>query len=204
MPRQRVITDSIERIFPNRALLEVLGLLLLHPAEEFYQSEIVRRSGRTLLQVQRALRRIEDAGLVQTTRRGNRAYYTANQAHPVYEELKGLVLKTVAFGDALREGLESVRDKIQMACIFGSVASGTEGPASDVDLLVVGDISSRKLAGVIGPLSRGLNREVNQVVYTPAEFRKRLAEGDRFTTDLIAGQLIWLIGDRGVLAGMAK
>lgn len=204
MPKRRLITSSIDRLFPNRALLEVLSLLLLHPTEDFYQSEIVRRSGHTLLQVQRALRRIEDAGLAHATRRGNRVYYTANQAHPVYEDLKGLVLKTVAFGDALRDGLEPMREKILMACIFGSVASGSEGPASDVDLLVVGDVSSRKLAGVIGPLARRLNREVNQLVYTPQEFRKRIAEGDRFVSDLIAGQLLWLIGDRDVLTGMVE
>lgn len=104
MARKKPATDSIERLFPNRALLDVLGLLLLHPDEEFYQSEIVHDTGHSLLQVQRALRRIEDSGLARAARRGNRIYYAANRDHPVHEEMKGIIVKTVAFGDALRIG----------------------------------------------------------------------------------------------------
>lgn len=204
MSQRRLVTDSIDRLFPNRALLEVLSLLLLHPAENFYQSEVVRRSGRTLLQVQRALQRIVDSGLAEVTRRGNRVYYTANQAHPVYQEMKRLLLKTVAFGDALREALEPIRDQILIACIFGSVASGKEGTASDVDLLIVGDVSSRKLAGLTGPLARGLSREVNPLVFAPREFKSRLAHGDRFATEVLKGPLIWLIGNQDVVAGMVE
>ncbi len=204
MASKKPATASIERLFPNKALLDVLGLLLLHPGEEFYQSEIVRNTGQSLLQVQRALRRIEDSGLARATRRGNRIYYTANRDHPVHEEMKGMIMKTVAFGDALREGLAPIRNQILLACIFGSVASGREGSTSDVDLLIVGEVSSRKLAGVIGPLARTLGREVNHLVYKPHEFRRRILEGDRFLTDVIQGPLIWLIGNRDVAAGMAE
>ena len=195
---------SIVRLFPNRALLDVLGLLLLHPGEEFYQSEMVRRTGSTLLQVQRALQRIKDAGLLQAMPRGNRVYYTAVQDHPVYEELKGMLLKTVALGDAVRDGLEPVRDKILAACIFGSVAAGAESAASDVDLLIVGEVNSRRLAGILGPLGRALGREINQAVYPPAEFRRKVRRNNRFLTDLLAGPQIWLIGDRDDLARLAQ
>lgn len=204
MASKKPATASIERLFPNKALLDVLGLLLLHPDEEFYQSEIVRNTGQSLLQVQRALRRIEDSGLARATRRGNRIYYTANRDHPVHEEMKGMIIKTVAFGDALREGLAPIRNQILLACIFGSVASGREGVTSDVDLLIVGEVSSRKLASVIGPLARALGREVNHLVYKPHEFRRRILEGDRFLTDVIQGPLIWLVGNRDVAAGMVE
>ena len=57
--------SAIARLFPNQALLDVLAILLLHPEEEFYQREIALKTGRTLVEAQRALRRIEDAGLLR-------------------------------------------------------------------------------------------------------------------------------------------
>ena len=54
---------------PNPALVEVLALFLLHPEEEIYQREITERTGNARRQVQRALQRIERAGLVTKARR---------------------------------------------------------------------------------------------------------------------------------------
>lgn len=64
--------SSIESIFPNRTLLDALSLLLLHPGEKFYQREIAERTGMTPIEIQRALRHIEAAGLATKVRRGNR------------------------------------------------------------------------------------------------------------------------------------
>jgi predicted nucleotidyltransferase len=172
----------------------------LHPETAFYQSELAEKTGNTLLQVQRALRRIEAAGLVSRTRRGNRVYYAAERQHPVFEDLKRIALKTVGLGDALREALKPFQDKVRLAFIFGSFATGTEVAVSDVDLLLVGDLTSRQAARALGPLGRELSREFNPVIFPAREFRQKAKRGNRFIRELVAGPKIWLMGTTDDLA----
>lgn len=185
---------SLAKLFSNPTVLEVLSVLLLHPGREFYQRELADTTGRTLLQVQRALGRIEAAGLVTRTRRGNRVYYAAKRHHPVFEDLKRVVLKTVGLGDALRDALQPLRGKIRLAFIFGSFESGTETASSDIDLLLIGELTSRQASRVLGPVGRDLGRGFNPVIFPTKEFRQKARRGNRFVQELIAGRKVWLIG----------
>ena len=49
--------DSIVKLFANPSLVEILTLFLLNPEEEFYQSDIVKKTHKALMQVQRALKK---------------------------------------------------------------------------------------------------------------------------------------------------
>lgn len=192
---KRILAHPLSKLFPNATILDVLSRLLLNPGRDFYQAELVAKTGRALLQVQRALQRIEAAGLATRARRGNRVYYQAERDHPAFEDLKRVLLKTVALGDVLRAALCSIGDQVRLAFIFGSFASGKESSSSDVDLLIVGDLSSRRAAVLLGPLGRDLGRELNPVVYAVEEFRKRATSGDHFVQQVLKGSKIWIIGN---------
>ncbi len=91
--------DSLAKLFPNAAVVQVLAVLLLHPKQQFYQREIAGKIPCTLLQVQRALKRIEAAGLVERAREGNRTYYVVSRKHPAYADLKRVLIKTGVSAD---------------------------------------------------------------------------------------------------------
>ena len=165
--------SSLAELFPNPSLVEVLSLFLLHPDEEFYQRGIAETTGNALLQVQRALKRIERTGLVTKTKRGNIVYYKAERLHPAFEDLKRVFLKTVALGDVLREALAPLADRVKLAFIFGSLAQGRETAQSDIDLFLVGELSLRETTKILGPVTAELGREFNPVVYSPKNSRKR-------------------------------
>ncbi len=200
MARPKSAGQSLARLFPYPAMLDVLGLLLLHPDEQYYQREIAERVGSTVLQTQRALKRIEDAGLVEKRRRGNRTYYGARRQHPVYDDLRRMLLKTVALGDQLRDVLGSLEGKVRLAFVYGSVAAGTDVLTSDVDLFIVGQLTSRQAAQLLGPLGRSLEREFNPTIYPERELRSKARSGNPFIHKVLAGPKIWLIGDDDELA----
>jgi predicted nucleotidyltransferase len=202
--RQKRTTHSLARLFPNPAMLDVLGLVLIHPDEQFYQREIAERVGTTVLQAQRALKRIQDAGLVEKTRRGNRAYYKAHRQHPAYEDLRKMLLKTVGLGDQLREALRSVEGHVRLAFVYGSMASGTDIASSDVDLFIVGQLSSREAARLLGPLGRSLDREFNPTIYPEKEFRSKARSGNPFIREVLSGPKIWLVGGSHELAALVE
>ncbi len=198
------VRSSLERLFPSPSLLHVLSVLLLHPEREFYQRELAELSGSTLLQTQRAIHRIEEAGLVLVARHGNRVYYSAERHHPVFEELKRIALKTIGLGDSLRSALAPHQDKVSIAFVFGSFASGAETAESDVDVLIVGDLTSRQTSRALGPVGRELGREFNPVVFPAKEFRQKAKRGNRFIEELVTSPKVWLIGTQDDLEALVS
>lgn len=196
--------SSLIELFPNPTLVKVLSLFLMHPEEEYYQRDIVERTGSGLLQVQRALKRMERAGLVSKTREGNRVYYTTERAHPAFQDLQRVFLKTVALGDVLRQALTPLNGRITLAFIYGSLARGEETAGSDIDLFLVGDITLREVTRVLGKIGRDVGREFNPAVYPPKEFRRKVNTRNHFITEVLESPKIWLIGNDHEFASMAK
>jgi predicted nucleotidyltransferase len=190
-------------LFASHTLARLLTAFVTRPQADFYQKELADAAGTGLFAVQRELARLERLGLVTKAPRGNRVYYQANRSHPAFEDLKRLVLKTMALGDALRAALAPLSDRVRVAFVYGSFARGDETAASDVDLLMVGDLTLREASAVLGPVGRDLGRELNTAVYPEDEFRAKIAEGHHFLTEVLKGEKIYLIGDDDALEGLA-
>jgi len=192
-----------EGLFASRTLARLLTTLLTRPETAFYQKELADGAGTGLYAVQRELARLEKAGLVVRTPRGNRVYYRANRSHPAFEDLKRVILKTMGLGEALRAALAPLADRVRVAFIYGSLARGEETAGSDIDLLLVGDLTLREASAVLGPAGRDLGREFNATVYPPEEFRTKAREGHHFISAVLKGEKIYLIGDEIALKGLA-
>src|SRR2546422_6813084 len=80
----------------------VLGVLFGNPGRSYYANEIIGLARSGTGAVQRELARLEGAGIVSATRVGKQKHYQANASSPLFEEMRGLVLKTFGLGDVLR------------------------------------------------------------------------------------------------------
>lgn len=179
---------------------QVLGLLFGDPGRSFYASEIMRLAGSGVGAVHRELAALESAGLILASRVGNQKHYRANRASPIFEELRGIVLKTFGAAGVLREALAPLAHKISTAFIYGSIAKGTDTAASDVDLMVIGeDVSYSALLDLAEKAERRLGRKVNPTVYTPAELKRRMKDGSAFANRVIAQPMIFVIGSEDEL-----
>jgi uncharacterized protein len=183
------------KLFPSPSFVEVLAIFLSHPKEELYQSYIVESTGCALIQVQRALKRIEETGLINKTKSGNRFYYKANEKHPAFENIKQALFKTVLFGDLLKNALKTMKKKIQFCFIYGSLAIGSESYSSDIDLFIMGDLGLRDIAHILSEIGNDLKREINPTVYSEKELKKKIKEKNPFIKEIMRSPKIWLIGD---------
>lgn len=82
--------------------------------------------------LQHELSRLVAADLVTRSKDGNRVVYQANVNHPVFRELRGLVLKTCGLPEKLRVLLLPFGAEISLAVVFGSIAKGTSHRRSDI------------------------------------------------------------------------
>ncbi len=99
----------------------------------------------------------------------------------------------------LRRPLLALREQIDLAFVYGSVAAGRELASSDIDVFVVSGHDPRELATVLAEAGEQLGREVNVVVYSADELRSRIAAGRTFLTGVLDGAKIWLLGDEADL-----
>jgi len=183
----------------------ILALLFGHPDERFYQRRIIQAVGLGSGTVQRDLERLTAAGILTRTVEGRQTYFQANRDCPVFEELHGLVRKTFGIAEILKGALVPLAGRIRVALIFGSLAAGTGSPASDLDLLVIGDgLSLEDILPAVAGAQRELGREINPMVYPTDEFCRKLAAGQHFISRVVAGQKIFLFGDERALRGLAQ
>jgi len=188
----------------GRTRQALLSLLYARADEEHLQESLIQLAGLGRGTVQRELEFLARAGVVRRTVRGRQVYFQANPDCPIYAELRGLVVKTGGVADALRAALAPLAGRIRTAFIYGSVAKGTERRASDVDVMVIGDVSFAEASEALGRAQEAIGREVNPSVYAPADFRAKLAAKHHFLRTVLKGEKVFLIGDERELARLAK
>jgi predicted nucleotidyltransferase len=165
---------------------------------ELHVREIERQSGLADATVRQELQRLLRLGVIQARPDGNRTYYQANQQHPLYADIRNLTLKATGLVAVLREALQS--PDIKLALIFGSIAADTEKAESDVDLLIIGTLSLRKLSKLLSGLETQLGREINPHIFTIEEFLRRKKARDHFISTVMAAPKLFVIGNEDELA----
>ncbi len=174
----------------------VLRWLFVQPERGIHLNELLRLTGLGSASLQRELNKLVNAGLVRSVRVGNLRTFQANAESPIFEELSGLVRKTLGAQPTLREALAPLASNIETAFIYGSVAKGTDTAKSDIDVMLVGkDLLLSKVLDLVEPLETQLGRKINATCLTSLEFKRRLAEQDSFVHRIVAQPVLPLIGD---------
>jgi len=192
----------IETLMGSRLRAKVLGWLFSHPDERYFVRQLTLLVKEDSTNVSRELARLERVGILVSATEGKQKYYQANRHNPVFSELHSLILKTVGVADIIRKALESRISDIALAFIFGSVAGKTENRFSDIDLLIVGDITFGEIVDLLSPAEETLGRELNTVVYSSNEFKSRLSENRNFISNILSGNKIFIVGDENELQSL--
>jgi len=178
----------------------ILALLYGHPDEAYYLRQLVRSGGLGLGAVQREVKRLAEAGILRRTVRGHQVYYQADPGCPVFAELKGLVVKTAGAVEVVRDALGPLAGRIKLAFIYGSVARFKQKTGSDVDLMVVGDVSFGDAVSALAIAQETLGREINPTVYSLAEFKSKLEARHHFLSSVLRNERVFVMGDEHELA----
>ncbi len=133
---------------------------------------------------------------------GNRNYYKLNKACPIVQDLKNIFLKTVGVAKVLKESLS--KERIKFAFIYGSYAKGEESLLSYIDLMVIGDISSKELSRILSEPKQKLRRVINYAAFPLNEFIKKANKRDHFINSILNDSKIYIIGSEDGLREFIK
>ena len=189
-------TDSVlgEMLF-GRTRSRLLATLYDKPDTPFFVRQLARHIRGSAGTVQRELMTLASAGLITRNNRENQVLYQANSKHPIYPELHSLLAKTTGAFAMLAESLSSFAQNIEFAFVYGSFARGEETAASDIDLMVVGEITLDNLLQGLTPTEQRLSRPLNPTVYSRQELRRKIHTGNHFIKAVQLAPLVFLIGD---------
>jgi predicted nucleotidyltransferase len=194
--RQASLADALF----SRTQQGVLGLLFGQPDRSSYATEIIGRLRAGSGAVQRELSRLESSGLVTVTRIGTQKHFQANPASPLFGELTGIAQKTVGLAEPIRAALHSLLPRLDAAFVFGSVAKRADTALSDIDLMIIGnELEYADVFSALEPAGNRLGRTINPTIYSRAEWKRRLKQGNAFVTRVAAQPKLWIHGSNDVL-----
>ena len=188
----------LKNLFSSGVRVKILTLFLANPRNRYYLREVERLTGLQVRSVQRELMNLVEFGLFVKILEGNRVYYQVNPEFFLLPELKSIIFKTTALGDALKAEIEK-SNKIKIAFIYGSYAESKENTESDIDLFVIGDISGRELQSLLAKTKRQVYREINAALYSEREFKEKLKKRNHFILSVLKKPKIFLKGRAGAL-----
>ena len=187
----------------SRVQLRVLSLLLGQPDRVFHASEIIRLAGSGSGAVQRELEQLGAVGILTVTLSGNRKLYQTNRQSPIFEELHGLIMKTVGLVEPLRKALKPFAEAIEVAFVYGSVATGRDTAKSDIDLMIVGtELSYSPVYAALQKAEKTLLRSVNPNLITPGEWKRKHAEKGSFVRKISEQPKLFVLGSQHELEGI--
>jgi len=193
----------LEALFGKTRRL-ILALLFSHTEESFHLRKVLRLAGVSPGAGQRELKRLSESGVILRMVKENQVLFQANPQCAIFDELKSLITKTAGVVDVLREALATLGGRLSLALLYGSVAQGKAGKDSDIDLLVVGNVSFEDIVDRVSRAQEILRREINPMVMSLEECRNRLSNRDHFLGAILKSPFISVIGDPRELVRMVK
>ncbi len=164
----------LESLITNKTRLKLLLKFFLNKETTSYLRNLENEFGESSNAIRVELNRLENAGLLVSNFSGNKKYFRANTAHPLYEEINSILHKTV--------GLNTINDKIithikelDKAYLIGDLAIGIE--SSIIDILLVGEkLDSRMIAALTTSTEKMIKRKIRYLILKEGEKEKYLAQ----------------------------
>ena len=192
----------LEKLFTSKTRVHILEEFLLNPGNEYHIREMARIVEATPIYVQKELKNLESLGLLGNRKKGNMMLYKLHTKSPIAEDLKKIFLKTESIGQAIMKELDT--KEIKFAFIFGSFAKGIETQTSDVDLLIVGDVSDNDVLRSISKTERRIGREINYILWTEEEFLEKAEKKIPLIKEILKTPVIMIVGNEDELKRSIK
>jgi predicted nucleotidyltransferase len=174
----------LDALFP-KIRTKILAATVTRTGKQWYLSELAAFLHTRPSSLQREVDALGKAGILQQWHHGRRIYFKADPNCPVYPDRRNLFDKTAGLIPTVGQELEPFGDRIQLAFIYGSIARSEEESGSDIDLMIVGAVGLADLAPAVRRAERSLRRPVNPIVYSKAEFRRKVKGHDHFLTTVL-------------------
>lgn len=141
--------------------------------------------------VSREVKNLIDLGIIKKEKEA----LILNKDCSYIADLRNILLKAGSFKFNLKNILNN--KQISFAFIFGSFANNSYNTDSDIDLFVVGKISSFELNKKLKPIEKKINRDINAVIWSLKDIKNK--RNSSFIKEINKKNIFVLKGDKNKL-----
>jgi len=194
----------LKELFSSEVRIRLLNTFLLNPDTEFYLRELAGKFNISPRHVSLELQNLKKIEIINKRISGKQHYYSINKKNPIFHELLNIFIKTIGVKGVVENYLNKYKNLIEFAFIYGSIAKGDARADSDIDLMIIGDISGREISGAMIDAGNEINREVNFNIISLSEFSSRLKSKDHFINSIYKESKLFILGDQNEFERLGK
>jgi predicted nucleotidyltransferase len=192
--RESTGKSSLAALFPSMAMARLVIFFAVHPGARYHVRELSRVTGLSSASLQHELKRMAQIGALAREDEGGRAYYRADESHPVWRAWFLLLRASAHPVDVVREALVDASD-LEGAFVFGSSVRGDTRPDSDIDVFLIGSDRARTNAGYrLVEAELLVGRDVDVIGYDSDQLAARIRSNNGFIQRVLTEPREWVRG----------
>ncbi|MFO7558723.1 MAG: winged helix-turn-helix domain-containing protein [Desulfobacterales bacterium] len=156
-------------LISSKTRIKLLVRLFLNPKTSSYLRELSKEFNLSTNAVREELNQLTKTDLLTVQKNGRQVYYSANQKHPLFPELRSMISKVVGI-DQVIDGIVNRLGKLERAYLMGDYAEGKD--TGIIDLLLVGEIDPYHLNDLSRKTERYIKRKIRPLVLSGKEYKE--------------------------------
>ncbi|MCK4667076.1 nucleotidyltransferase domain-containing protein [Candidatus Dependentiae bacterium] len=187
------VPKNLKGLFTSKIRIKILTQFLLNVNESFYTRQLEKILKEPVGPINRELHNLEGIDILESFKKGREKHYRINKEMFFFDALQLLFIKAI-IGKSISEVL-SGKKGIELVFIYGSLAKGEGHKGSDIDIMIIGDITNKELNKEINKCEKKLGKVINYFIYDREEIKDRLRKEDNFILTVFKEEHIILIGN---------
>ncbi len=159
----------LKSIITSETRIKLLLKFFLNPKNSGYLRQLATEFGESTNSIRLELNKLSEAKILSEKFEGRNRIFKANLSHPLFEEIRSIVLKSTGIDKVVSDILNKL-GSLQLAFIRGDYAIGIDSGL--IDLVIVGlDINMAELERVKTKTEKLIDRKISILILDPDEFR---------------------------------
>lgn len=156
-------------LIASKTRIKLLTRFFFNPLTRAYLRELAKEFGLSTNAVREELNQLKQTQLLVSQKEGRQVYYSANEGHPLFPELKSMVAKVMGIDQVIDSIVMRLGD-IEKAYLLDDYAEGKD--SGIIDLLLVGDIDGYHLNDLSRKTERYISRKIRSLVMEQKEYQE--------------------------------
>lgn len=160
----------LDSLITSETRIKLLLKFFLNPANRSYLRQLANEFEESTNGIRVELNRLKAAKILESKKEGRNVIYRANHKHPLFQDIRQIVLKSTGIDKVLANITEKLGN-IHTAFIRGDYAAGRDSGL--IELVVVGnDINIDELERVRKKTEKLINRKIALIILKYTEYKK--------------------------------
>lgn len=158
----------LNSLITSETRIKLLLRFFLNPKASGYLRQLAKDFNESTNGIRLELNKLSEAKMINSNQEGRNKVYQANTKHPLFEDIRNIVLKSTGIDKVVSNILRKL-GPVRLAFIRGDYAIGKDSGL--IDLVVVGEtINMQELERVRTKTEKLIDRKISVLVLTSAEY----------------------------------